>query len=221
VKRAVIIAGGGKGLRMGGELPKQFIPLNGKPVLMYTLEVFYRWDSSARFVLVIPEVFQSYWEMLCRELNCTIPHRIVQGGEMRYHSTRNALPEVADCDLIGVHDGVRPFVSVEVIESCFMAAREKGAAIPVVQHIESLRMKDGDHSRAVDRSNYLIVQTPQVFRRDWLLEAFKQPWQPLFTEEASLVEATGKSICLVEGNIENIKITTPVDFATAKVLMGK
>ena len=219
MKRAVIIVGGGKGLRMGGELPKQFFPLNGKPVLMHTLEVFHRWDSSARLVLVIPEVFQPYWEMLCRELNCTIPHRIVHGGEMRYHSTQNALPEVADCDLIGVHDGVRPFVSVDVIEACYMAAQEKGAAIPVIQHIESLRIKDGDHSRAVDRSNYLIVQTPQVFQRDWLFEAFKQPWQPLFTEEASLVEATGKAICLVEGNIENIKITTPVDMATAEIMM--
>jgi 2-C-methyl-D-erythritol 4-phosphate cytidylyltransferase len=221
VKRAVIIVAGGKGIRMGGELPKQFIPLHGKPVLMHTLEVFHRWDSTARIVLVLPDVYQSYWEMLCRELNCIIPHRIVHGGETRYHSTQNALSEVADCDLIGVHDGVRPFVSAAVIESCFKTAEEKGAVIPVVQHVDSLRVKVGDQSRAVDRSNYFIVQTPQVFRKDWLFEAYKQPWQPHFTEEASLVEASGKSIHLIEGNTENIKITTQVDLLYAKLIMEK
>ena len=221
MKRAVIIVAGGKGLRMGGELPKQFIPLQGKPVLMHTLEVFHRWDASVRIVLALPDVYQTYWEMLCRELNCNIPHRIVHGGETRYHSTQNALSEVADCDIIGVHDGVRPFVAIEVIASCFQAAEEKGAAIPVVPHSESLRVKEGGQSRAVDRSNYYIVQTPQVFLRNWLFEAYKQPWQPLFTEEASIVETTGKSICLIEGNLENIKITTPIDLLTAEWLLKK
>ena len=221
MKRAVIIVAGGKGVRMGGELPKQFIPLQGKPVLMHTLEVFHRWDSLARIVLVLPNVYQSYWEMLCRELNCTIPHRIVHGGDTRFHSTQNALSEVADCDIIGVHDGVRPFISVEVIELCFRSAEEKGAAIPVVPHSESLRIKVGDQSLAVDRSNYLIVQTPQVFYRDWLFEAYKLPWKPQFTEEASLVEATGKSIFLIEGNLENIKITTPIDLLIAEKIISE
>ena len=220
MKRGIIIVAGGKGLRMGGELPKQFIPLHGKPVLMHTLEVFHRWDASAQIVLVLPDVYQSYWEMLCRELNCHIPHRIVIGGATRFHSTQNALPQVADCDLIGVHDAVRPFVAIEVIEACFQAAEEKGAAIPVVPHIDSLRIKTGDKSRAVDRSNYYIVQTPQVFRSDWLIEAYKQPWQPIFTEEASLVEFTGKPIFLIEGNIENIKITTPIDLICAEQIVN-
>ena len=219
MKRAVIIVAGGKGLRMGGELPKQFMPLRGKPVLMHTLEVFHRWDASSRIVLALPDVFQAYWEMLCRELNCEIPHRIVHGGETRYHSTRNALSEVADCDVIGVHDGVRPCVAIEVIEACFRAAEEKGGAIPVVPHNESLRIKVGGLNRAVDRSQYYIVQTPQVFRREWLLEAYKQPYQPLFTDEASLVEATGKPIVLIEGNPENIKITNRIDWLIAELLL--
>ena len=220
MKRAIIIVAGGKGVRMGGELPKQFIPLNGKPVLMHTLEVFHRWDSSVRIVLVLPDVFQSYWEMLCRELNCTIPHLIVHGGETRFHSTRNALKEVADCDIIGVHDAVRPFVTPKVIESCFVTAEEKGAVIPVIPHSDSLRIKTGEQSHAVDRSNYYIVQTPQVFYRDWLLEAYKLPWQPIFTEEASLVEYTGKPIFLIDGNIENIKITTPIDLLCAELIIS-
>jgi len=219
VKRAVIIVAGGKGLRMGGDLPKQFIPLQGKPVLMHTLEVFHRWDSSARLVLVIPDDHQPYWEILCRELNCKVPHRIVTGGEMRFHSVQNGLREVADCDFIGVHDGVRPFVTPEVIETCFRVAEEKGAVIPVVPHIDTIREVTGEQNRSADRSYFRIVQTPQVFRRDWLFEAYKQPWQSSFTDDATVVESFGKSICLIEGNLENIKITTPIDLLCAKLLM--
>ena len=220
MKRAVIIVAGGKGLRMGGELPKQFIPLNGKPVLMHTLEVFHRWDSSARLVLVLPEAHQSYWDMLCRELNCNIPHKIVPGGETRFHSVQNGLREAADCDLIGVHDGVRPFVTPEVIETCFRSAEEKGAVMAVVQSIDSLREKIGDQNRAVDRRNFYIVQTPQVFYRDWLLEAYKQPYQPDFFDDATVVEHYGKTIHLIEGNLENIKITTPIDILYAELFVN-
>jgi len=220
VKRAVVIAAGGQGLRMGGDLPKQFIPLHGKPVLMHTLDVFYRWDSSARLILVLPEAHQSYWEMLCRELNCGIPHRIVTGGETRFHSVQNGLNEVADCEIIGVHDAVRPLVAPEVIESCFQAAEEKGAVIPVMPVINTLREKIGAQNRSVDRRNFYAVQTPQVFCREWLLNAYRQPYQPLFTDEASAVEATGKSIHLIEGNRENIKITTPIDLIFAEKVLG-
>jgi 2-C-methyl-D-erythritol 4-phosphate cytidylyltransferase len=217
VKRAVIIVAGGKGLRMGGELPKQFIPLQGKPVLMRTLEVFYRWDSSVRLILVLPEDHQSYWEMLCRELNCIVPYRLVTGGETRFHSVQNGLREAADCDLIGVHDGVRPFVSPDVIETCFRTAEEKGAVMAVVPSIDSLREKIGDRNRAVDRRNIYIVQTPQVFYRDWLLEAYQQPYQPYFFDDATVVEYSGKTIHLIEGNLENIKITTPMDLLYAEL----
>ena len=220
MKRAVIIVAGGKGLRMGGELPKQFIPLHGKPLLMHTLEVFYRWDSSAQLVLVIPDEHQSYWEMLCRELNCVVPYKIVKGGETRFHSVQNGLSEVADCDLIGVHDGVRPFVTPKVIETCFRTAEEKGAVMAVIPSIDSLREKIGNENRAVDRRNFYIVQTPQVFYRDWLLEAYKQPYQPDFFDDATVVENFGKTIHLIEGNAENIKITTPLDLIVAETLIN-
>ena len=220
MKQAVIIVAGGKGLRMGGDLPKQFIPLHGKPVLMHTLEVFHRWDASARLVLVIPNEHQSYWEMLCRELNCAIPHRVVNGGETRFHSVKNGLREVDDCDLIGVHDGVRPLVTPEVIETCFRAAEDKGAAMTVVPCVDSLREKIGDQNRAVDRRNFYIVQTPQVFYRDWLLEAYEQPYQPCFFDDATVVERFGKTIHLIEGNVENIKITTPLDLIVAEKIMN-
>jgi 2-C-methyl-D-erythritol 4-phosphate cytidylyltransferase len=201
---------------MGGDLPKQFLPFRGKPLLMHTLEVFSRWDGKARLTLVLPETHRAYWEMLCRELNWHVPHQIVTGGETRFHSVRNALAAVDDGDWTGVHDGVRPFVTSEVIEACFRGAAQHGAALPVVPVTESLRECDGERSRAVDRTRYRLVQTPQVFRHDWLAEAYRQPYSPLFTDDASVVEAAGRSIHLVPGNPENIKITTPTDLLIAE-----
>ncbi|MDR2233664.1 MAG: 2-C-methyl-D-erythritol 4-phosphate cytidylyltransferase [Tannerella sp.] len=221
MKRGVIIVAGGKGLRMGNELPKQFIPLNGKPILMYTLEAFHRWDAAARLILALPAEHQPYWEMLCRELNCNVPHRMVTGGETRFHSVQNGLSEVADCELIGVHDGVRPMVALRVIDACFRTAEEKGTAMAVVPCNESLREKVGEQNRAADRRNFFVVQTPQVFYRDWLLEAYRQPYQPFFFDDATVVEHSGKTIHLVEGNLENIKITTPLDLIVAEKLIGK
>jgi len=216
VKRAVIIVAGGQGLRMGHTLPKQFIPLNGKPVLMHTLELFYQWDATAVLVVTLPEAHCSYWEMLCKELNCCVPHQIATGGETRFHSVRNSLPYTAGCDLVGVHDGVRPFTTIAVIEDCFTKAERYGAVIPVVPVTESIRQQCGTATQAVDRKNYCIVQTPQVFRRDWLKDAYKQPFNPSFTDDATVVEATGKTIYTVDGNRENIKITTPLDLAMAE-----
>lgn len=222
----VLIVAGGKGLRMGGDLPKQFIPLEGKPVLMHTLESFHRWDDSAELILVLPEDHQSYWNMLCREIGCKAPHRIVNGGETRFHSVRNGLQflseEIVNTSegnekaLIAVHDGVRPFVAPEVISACFAEAERSGAAIPVIPMIDSLRETDGKGSHPVDRGRYVAVQTPQVFRSDILLEAYKQPFDSLFTDDASVVEAAGIPVCLVTGNRENIKITTPFDLLIAK-----
>jgi len=211
MKKTVIIVAGGKGLRMGADLPKQFIPLQGKPVLMHTVNVFYQWDAAAELILVIPEEHADYWNILCRELNFTIPYRTVFGGETRFHSVRNGLSEVDGGGLIAVHDGVRPFVSPEIITSCFRAAELFGAAIPVTPVIESVREITGESSHAFDRRRLLIVQTPQVFHADILFKAYEQPYNELFTEDASLVEALGYSIHLVEGSYANIKITTPTD----------
>ena len=211
MKQTVIIVAGGKGLRMGGGLPKQFMPLHGKPVLMHTAEVFYQWNSHAALILVIPEEHADYWKMLCKELNFTIPHRLVMGGETRFHSVRNALQMVDPAGLIAIHDGVRPYVSADVITECFRIAEKFGAAIPVIPIFESVREITDSGSHPFDRNKLCIVQTPQVFRADILIKAYKQPYNDRFTDDASVVEASGYNINLVDGNPENIKITTPVD----------
>lgn len=220
MKHTVIIVAGGKGSRMGSDLPKQFIPLQGKPVLMHTLEAFYQWDAAADLLLVIPEAHEAYWKMLCKELHFTIPHRIIYGGETRFHSVRNGLREVKEDGLIAVHDGVRPFVSYDVISSCFTIAEAFGAALPVVPVIESVRERNGGESRPVDRNHLCIVQTPQVFRSEWLRAAYEQPYDARFTDDASLVEAAGHTIRLVDGNRENIKITTPMDLQYAEIMLS-
>ncbi len=224
----IIIVAGGKGLRMGADLPKQFIPLDGKPVLMYTLEAFNDWDESAEIILVLPKEHQDYWKTLCKEIGCTITHEIVDGGETRFHSVMNALAYLSDeigisCDRkkkawIAVHDGVRPFPSADVIDNCFKSAEQEGNAIPVIPIIDSIRVVTEDGNRPVDRSDYYAVQTPQVFHSDILMGAYKQQYNPLFTDDASVVEAMGESIHLVPGNRENIKITTPFDLLIAKAL---
>ncbi|WP_455628518.1 2-C-methyl-D-erythritol 4-phosphate cytidylyltransferase [Parabacteroides chinchillae] len=230
MKKFVLIVAGGKGLRMGGDLPKQFIPMNGKPVLMHTLETFYQWDEAARLILVLPEEHQSYWKMLCKEIGCGVPHEVVNGGETRFHSVRNGLEFLSERFgvsfgrnenvFVGVHDGVRPFVSKEVITACFEKAQQCGNAIPVMPMIESLRELDGEGSHPVDRSRYIAVQTPQVFSSCLLLKAYKQPYSLLFTDDASVVEAIGEVVHTVEGNRENIKITTPFDLLVANAIFA-
>ena len=238
MKKTAIIVAGGKGLRMGGDLPKQFIPLKGKPVLMHTLEAFYLWNVAVDLVLVLPEIHISYWQMLCKELNFSIPHHIVKGGETRFHSVHNALntPPLSPASssleesLIAIHDGVRPFVTTDVISSCFEIAERYGAAIPVIPMIESVReiinyegekgqRNESWESRPFDRNRLCIVQTPQVFREDILRSAYEQPYNACFTDDASVVEASGYSIHLIEGNRENIKITTPMDLLYAQSIL--
>jgi 2-C-methyl-D-erythritol 4-phosphate cytidylyltransferase len=220
MKRYVLIVAGGKGARMGNELPKQFIPLNGRPVLMHTVERFYRWDVSAEIILALPETHQPYWTMLCKELDCRIPHRLVNGGETRFHSVQNGLSLVGDPGLVAVHDGVRPLVSAEVIGACFTEAERSGAAIPVVPLIDSIRERyEPGLSRPVDRGRLVAVQTPQVFRSDWLVEAYRQTYRPDFTDDASVVEAKGYTVALTSGNRENIKLTTPFDLLVAEAYL--
>ncbi len=216
---SVIIVAGGKGLRMGGTLPKQFIPIGGKPVLMHTIALFHAYDPTLRIVLVLPVEHHSYWQELCREYALEIPHVIVEGGTTRFHSVKNGLAEIAGEGLVAVHDGVRPFVSRRVVEACFRCASRQGAAVPVVELVETIRRLDGERSYTVDRSDYRAVQTPQVFGVELIKKAYRQPWSPLFTDDASVVEAMGEQIWLVEGNRENIKITTSFDLKIAESLL--
>lgn len=215
-----IIVAGGKGLRMGADLPKQFLPVGGKPVLMRTLEAFYAYNPAMRIVLVLPCDQQDYWQKLCREHGFSLPHMVADGGETRFHSVRNGLRLVEAPGWVAVHDGVRPFVSQEVIARCFRLAAEKRAVVPVVPVVETLRQIEGDSSRTVSRDAYRLVQTPQVFDSVLLKEAYAQPYTPAFTDDASVVEAMGVPVYLTEGNRENIKITTPFDLKVAEALAG-
>ena len=221
-KHTILIVAGGRGTRMGGPQPKQFLELAGRPVLMHTLEAFDRWDASARLIVVLPEDQIDTWKRLCEAHVFSRIHRVVAGGETRFHSVRNGLGAVASNGLIAVHDGVRPLVAPSVIAACFAAAADGGAAVPVVPVVESVREVDADGgSRPVDRARFRVVQTPQVFRADVLRAAYCLPYDPRFTDDASVVEASGVAVRLVPGNRENIKLTTPMDLLLAEQLMRR
>ena len=213
MRNAVIIVAGGKGLRMGGDIPKQFLVVDGMPILMHTISRFAEWDGTMEIVVVLPESQQQYWRELCQEYGFDIRHTIATGGKERFHSVKNGLAVVpAECGLVAVHDGVRPYVSHETIARCFDAAARYGAAVPVTPVVETIRHIEPDgRSITVPRADYRLVQTPQVFRTDLLRRAYEQEFTTTFTDDASVVEAMGIEVTLVEGNRENIKITTPAD----------
>lgn len=233
MKKAIIIVAGGKGMRMGSDIPKQFLPIGNIPILMRTIMQFHAYNPEMQIVLVLPKLQQDYWLSLCHEYKFDIAYTLAEGGETRFHSVKNGIAKVADdVELIGVHDGVRPFVATEVISQCYETAKMSGAAIPVTDVYETLRHitiptnakagnkeKEGEESVTVPRSEYKLVQTPQVFRAGLLRAAYSQPYTDVFTDDASVVESKGHSITLVEGNRENIKITTPYDIKIAESLI--
>ena len=218
----IIIVAGGKGLRMGGDLPKQFLPLGGKPVLMHTIERFREYSDSLQIILVLPREQQDYWRQLCAKHRFGIAHTVVDGGATRFHSSQNGLSAVPDDaqGVVGIHDGVRPFVSVETIARCFEAARQYGAALPVLPVTDTLRRVSDDGGYNVQRNDYRTVQTPQTFGIALLKRAFRQPYSDNFTDDASVVEAMGHKVTMVDGNRENIKLTTPFDLIVAKSLLN-
>ncbi len=218
--RTALIVAGGKGLRMGSELPKQFLLMAAKPVLMHTLEAFHRYDEAMQLIVVLPLEQQSYWKQLCSDYHFTLNHLIVDGGETRFHSVQNGLMLVQEPGLVAVHDGVRPFVSQEVIARCYEAAETQLAAIPVIDVFETVRHLTPQGSETVNRDDYKLVQTPQVFEVGLLKNAYSQAYSTHFTDDASVVEALGVSITLVEGNRENIKITTPFDLKVGSALLA-
>ena len=204
----VLIVAGGKGLRMGSDLPKQFLPIGGKPVLMRTLEAFRKYDAMLQIILVLPREQQDFWKQLCEEHHFS-----------RFHSVKNGLALVEAPGLVGVHDGVRPFVSLEVIRRCYKLAEQHKAVIPVVDVVETLRHLTDAGSETVSRTEYKLVQTPQVFDVELLKQAYGQEFTPFFTDDASVVEAMGVPVHLAEGNRENIKITTPFDLKVGSALL--
>ena len=218
----VIIVAGGKGLRMGSDIPKQFLPIGGKPVLMRTLERFHEYSPTLQIILVLPKAQQDYWHQLCKDYDFKVEYILADGGETRFHSVQNGLAKIPDDaeGVVGVHDGVRPFPSIDVIRNCYETARTAKAVIPVIPVVETVRHLQGNTSETVPRSDYRLVQTPQTFDIQLLKPANKQPYNDGFTDDASVVEAFGFDITLVEGNRENIKITTPYDLKIAEVLIG-
>ena len=232
----IIIVAGGKGLRMGGDIPKQFLPIGGKPILMRTLERFHAYSETLQIILVLPKDQHDYWLQLCKEYHFPFPstgeaekglYLMTDGGETRFHSVQHGLALIPDDaqGVIGVHDGVRPFPSIEVIRNCYETARTAKAVIPVIPVVETLRHVESEEfpsslSKTVPRSDYRLVQTPQTFDIQLLKAANQQPYNDNFTDDASVVESYGHPITLVEGNRENIKITTPYDLKIAEVLIG-
>ena len=218
----IIIVAGGKGLRMGSDIPKQFLPIGGKPVLMRTLERFREYAEDLQIILVLPKAQQDYWHELCQKYDFKIKYWLADGGETRFHSVQNGLAKIPDDaeGVVGVHDGVRPFPSIDVIRNCYETARTAKAVIPVIPVVETVRHLQGNTSETVPRNDYRLVQTPQTFDIQLLKAANKQPYNDGFTDDASVVEAFGFNITLVDGNRENIKITTPYDLKIAEVLIG-
>lgn len=221
MKRYVIIVAGGSGSRFGSEVPKQFIPLCGKPVLMHTIDKFAQ--AGASIILVLPQSHHELWSTMCEQYQYNTPHTIATGGASRFESVSNGLKMLTlhQGDVVAVHDGVRPLVSTELIERTYCTAQETGSAIPAIMPSDSIRMVDHDGgSHQLLRSDLRAVQTPQTFEASLLMGAYDVEFSPLFTDDASVVEAAGHSVTLVDGQPSNIKITHPIDLIVAERLMN-
>jgi len=214
-----LIVAGGSGSRMNTNVPKQFLLLGGIPVLMHTLKVFFEYDRQMRIIIALPEEQMLTWQKLCRQFKCNIPHEIRPGGETRFHTVRKNLELIPDHCMIAVHDGVRPLVSIGTIARCFEAALIYGTAIPCVEIPETMRKIMENGSRQVDRAQYRLIQTPQVFESSILKAAYFQEYKSHFTDDAGVVESYGHTIRLVEGNPENIKITFKNDLKIAAAML--
>ena len=220
MKQYIIIVAGGSGSRMGSTIPKQFLELNSKPILMHTIEKMHQSLDHSEIILGLPKSEFYTWKKLCEEHQFKVNHQVVEGGNTRFESVSNALKKVNEQSVIAIHDGVRPLVKNSVVNECMQTAQEKGTAIPVIAIEESLRKKTNSGSVVVNRDEYLIVQTPQCFSSEILLKAYQQDYSPAFTDDASVVEAMGIEIQLIQGNKENIKITTPDDLKKSQAYIN-
>jgi 2-C-methyl-D-erythritol 4-phosphate cytidylyltransferase len=219
MRNTVIIVAGGLGIRMGSVLPKQFLEVNNKPLIIYTLEKFLNYDPAIEIILVLNEKFFEYWERIQLDSGFHYPVKLAFGGKTRFHSVKSGIEKIEEESLIGIHDSVRPLISVDTIARVYSAAEKYGCAIPCIPLKESVRETNGDKSHPLNRSFISVVQTPQVFRSEILKIAYKTNYQNVFTDDASVVEYAGYEIKLVEGDEYNLKITTPEDFEIAKILL--
>jgi 2-C-methyl-D-erythritol 4-phosphate cytidylyltransferase len=221
MQKYTIIVAGGSGSRMKSTLPKQFIELCGKPILMHTIETFYLFDPSMQLIVVLPPEQFEFWQELCHLHQFTIGHQIVAGGQTRFHSVKNGLSAITGDALVAIHDGVRPLVSHDTIARCFEAAALYGNAIPCIAVHETVREVSETENQMTDRSRLRLIQTPQVFKSSLIVEAFNQTYNPAFTDDASVLESKGGKIILVNGNRENIKVTERFDLIVAEAVMRK
>ena len=219
MKKIALIVAGGTGVRMQSSVPKQFMVLKNLPILMHAINAFYTYDSSLEIRVALPENEMDSWKQLCMEYHFKKKHTLVSGGETRFHSVKMSLTDIPKPSLVAVHDGVRPLVNPATIANCYKIAGEFGTAIPVVPVNESIRKVNEDDSIAEDRSLYRIVQTPQVFHSDILINSYNVEFKQSFTDDASVVENAGFKIYITEGNEENIKITRPIDLLIADAIM--
>ena len=222
----MIVVAGGKGLRFGSEIPKQFLPIGGKPILIRTIEKIRQAISDIKIILVLPKEYKDYWQLLCSEYGFSIEHKIVDSGDERFFSVKNGIDAIEDENaIIGVHDGVRPFVGLEVVRECMLVAEKLGTAIPAIKPLETVRLgrtENSTHkSSSFDRNEVFLVQTPQCFDSKMLKKAYSQSFDKSFTDDASVVEKLGYGINLVKGNRENIKITNPLDIIYAEILIDE
>jgi len=223
LKSFAIIVAGGSGSRMQSVVPKQFLLLKGKPVLMHTIEAFYHSTIQPQIILVLHPDFHVNWEQLCREHNFKVPHQLINGGETRFNSVKNGLNIIPDDTdtLIAVHDAVRPLTSERIISGSYKYAAEHGNAITAVKSRDSVRQLKNGVSKSLLRDEIYMMQTPQTFQSSQIKKAYLQPYNAKFTDDASVVEETGLTIYLIEGSYQNIKITFPEDIAIAECLLGK
>jgi len=214
-----IIVAGGKGTRIKSKLPKQFLELTGKPILLHTLEAFYRYSENITIVLVLLEDDFAIWNDICKKYNFTKPILLQKGGETRFQSVKNGLEKITGPGLVAIHDGVRPLVSEDIIGASFRLATVHQSAVAAVRLKESIRMTDQDNTKAMDRSRFRLIQTPQTFSIDLIKQAYQLKEDVTMTDDASVVEKLGHTISLFEGSYENIKITTPEDLIVAEALV--
>lgn len=219
-KIGVIIVAGGSGSRMKSKTPKQFLAVNGKPLLQYTIDLFFNWNPNIDLILVLPENQIDNWKNLVATKNYPLNYNICKGGKERFDSVKNGLG-LLENELIMIHDGVRPLVSSSTLDRCLNTANISGSAVPVISLIDSIRKITSDGSQPIDRNSLRLVQTPQSFKKEWIKKAYERAFSIDFTDDASVVQKAGYPINLVEGNLENIKITTSDDLKLAEFYLQK
>lgn len=216
-----LIVGGGSGSRMGSAIPKQFMLLDGKPVLMHTIEAFSRSAYNPSIYVVLHIEFQEYWRKLCGEFNFSIPHTLVNAGPERFYSVKNGLKKIKGKSIIAIHDAVRPIIGTDIINNAYLEAEENGCAVAAVPAKDSVRQVQDSGSRNLNRSEIYLVQTPQVFQSNLIQKAYEQEFRNEFTDDASVLERTGNKINLIAGDYKNIKITVSEDLLIAELFLRK